>query len=49
MKKSNLTLAGPNGIAFPKIVAGGNSQGGGALQTLELKMFYDLVKDMSKK
>ena len=43
-------LAGPNGIVFPKIVAGGNGAGGsGALQTLELKMLNDLANDMSRK
>lgn len=42
-------LAGPQGIKFPDIVAGSNGQGGGALQTLELKMLHDLAKDMSKK
>ena len=42
-------LAGPNGIVFPKIVAGGGQNGGsGALQTLELKMLNDLAKEMSK-
>lgn len=43
-------LAGPNGITFPKIVAGGQGQSGssGALQTLELKMLNDLSRDMSK-
>lgn len=43
-------LAGPNGITFPKIVAGGGGSNGssGALQTLELKMLNDLANDMSK-
>tara|TARA_R110000796_G_scaffold98092_1_gene205470 strand:- start:585 stop:1940 length:1356 start_codon:yes stop_codon:yes gene_type:complete len=42
-------LAGPQGITFPSIVTnGGSGSGGGALQTLELKAFYDLAKDMSK-
>lgn len=42
-------LAGPNGIVFPKIVAGGGGDGGssGALQTLELKMLNDLAKEMA--
>ena len=43
-------LAGPNGITFPSIVAGGSGgSGGGALQTIELKMLNDLARDMSKK
>lgn len=42
-------LAGPNGIVFPQIVTGSSSNGGGALQTMEMKMFYDMAKDMSKK
>jgi len=43
-------LAGPNGITFPTIVSGGgNGKSSGALQTLELKMLNDLIKDMSKK
>jgi hypothetical protein len=42
-------FAGPNGIVFPTIVVtGGGKGGGGALQTLELKMLHDLVKDMTK-
>jgi len=41
-------LAGPQGIKFPEIVAGGGTNGGGALQTLELKMLHDLSKEMSK-
>lgn len=43
-------LAGPNGITFPRIVSGsgGTNGGSGALQTLELKMLNDLIKDMSK-
>ena len=43
-------LAGPNGITFPSIVAGGQGQGGssGALQTLELKMLNDLARDMAR-
>ena len=43
-------LAGPNGIVFPTIVAGGGGNGGssGALQTLELKMLNDLAQDMAK-
>lgn len=42
-------LAGPQGITFPVIVSGGGSNGqGGALQTMELKMFHDLAKEMSK-
>lgn len=43
-------LAGPEGIVFPKIVAGGQGSNGssGALQTLELKMLNDLAKDMAK-
>jgi hypothetical protein len=42
-------LAGPSGIVFPKIVqnGSGNGNGGGALQTFELKMLNDLVKEMS--
>lgn len=39
-------LAGPNGIQFPLIVADGGENGGGALQTMELKMFYELARDM---
>lgn len=42
-------IAGPNGVSFPTIVSGSGANGGGALQTLELKMLNDLVKDMSKK
>jgi len=46
-------LAGPAGIKFPEIVVsggnGGNDNGGGALQTLQLKMLHDLAKDMAKK
>ena len=43
-------IAGPEGIKFPTIVSGGGSgKGSGALQTLELKMLNDLVRDMSKK
>lgn len=43
-------LAGPEGIVFPKIVAGGQGPNGssGALQTLELKMLNDLAKEMAK-
>lgn len=41
-------IAGPNGITFPAIVSGGSNGQGGALQTFELKMLNDLVKDMSK-
>jgi len=42
-------LAGPQGIVFPKIVAGGGQGGSsGALQTLELKMLNDLAKSMAK-
>jgi len=44
-------LAGPQGIVFPKIVSTNSGQSGssGALQTLELKMLNDLVKEMSNK
>lgn len=44
-------LAGPNGITFPTIVAGGGDKNGssGALQTLELKMLNDLSKEMTKR
>lgn len=43
-------LAGPEGIAFPKIVAGGGGKTGssGALQVMELKMLNDLARDMAK-
>jgi regulator of protease activity HflC (stomatin/prohibitin superfamily) len=43
-------LAGPQGIVFPRIVAGGGGSNGssGALQTLELKMLNDLANDMAK-
>ncbi len=43
-------LAGPNGITFPSIVSGGGGTGGssGALQTMELKMLYDLSKEMTQ-
>jgi regulator of protease activity HflC (stomatin/prohibitin superfamily) len=41
-------MAGPNGITFPMINAGNGGQGGGALQTVELKMYYDLIQSMSK-
>lgn len=44
-------MAGPNGITFPVINVGGGKTGGGsnALQTVELKMYYDLIQDMTKK
>ncbi len=42
-------LAGPDGIKFPSIVASGSGGGGGALQTIELKMLNDLARDMAKK
>jgi len=44
-------LAGPQGIKFPEIVTGGGGANGssGALQTVELKMLYELARDMAKK
>lgn len=48
---NNVTIqCGPEGIVFPKIVAGGQGPNGssGALQTLELKMLNDLAKEMAK-
>lgn len=42
-------LAGPNGIVFPKIVAGGDGKnGGGALQTFQLERLYELAGKVSK-
>lgn len=42
-------IAGPEGVSFPKIViSGSDGKGGGALQTVQLKMLSDLMKDMSK-
>ena len=43
-------IAGPNGVKFPTIVTGGSGKGGssGALQTVELKMLSDLMRDLAK-
>lgn len=43
-------LAGPQGIKFPEIVMGSGGKDGssGALQTVELKMLYELAKDMAR-
>lgn len=43
-------LAGPTGIIFPSIVVNGGGNGGGndPLQTLNIKMMYDLVDSMAK-
>ena len=43
-------MAGPNGITFPVINVGGGAGGKGgsnALQTVELKMYHDLVNAIS--
>ncbi len=42
-------IAGPNGIVFPQIVIEGDGSGGGggALQTVQVKMLNDLAKDMA--
>lgn len=44
-------LAGPQGIVFPRIVAGGgdNGNGGGALQTFQLERLYELSQKVGGK
>lgn len=42
-------LAGPQGIKFPDIVAGGGNGSNGALQVFELERLYELSSKMGKK